>query len=61
MMSTRKGKKKATKNVFTWDLPNGPVVKNPPSNVGEMSWIPSQRTRIPHATRQLSLSAYASQ
>ena len=38
MMPTRK-KKKATKKVFTWDLPNGPVVKNPPSNVGETSSI----------------------
>ena len=61
MMSTRKKKKKATKNVFAWDLPNGPVVKNPPSNVGEMSSIPSQRTRIPRATRQLSLSAYSAE
>ena len=37
------------------DLPSGPVVKNPRSNVGGMGWIPDQGTKIPHAVGQLSL------
>ena len=34
-------------------LPCGPVVKNSPSNAGDAGC----RTKIPHATGQLSLSA----
>ena len=30
------------------------AVKNPPSNAGEVSWIPGQGIKIPPATRQLS-------
>ena len=37
-----------------WDFPRGPVVKNPPSNAGDMSSIPGRGTKIPHATAQLS-------
>ena len=33
------------------DLPGGPVVKNPPSNAGEMGSILGQGTKIPHALR----------
>ena len=36
------------------DLPNRPVVKNPPCNAGDAGWTPSQETKIPHATEQLS-------
>ena len=36
------------------DLPGGPVVKNPPSNAGDVGSIPGQGTKIPHATGQLS-------
>ena len=39
------------------DFPGGPVVKNPPSNAGDVGSIPGQGTKIPHATGQLSLSA----
>ena len=39
------------------DSPGGPVVRNPPSNAGDASSIPGQRTKILCATRQLSLSA----
>ena len=42
---------------WDWDFPGGPVVKNPRSNAGDMGWIPGQGTKIPHATRQLSLTA----
>ena len=34
------------------DFPGGPVVKNPPGDVGS---IPSWETKIPHAVVQLSL------
>ena len=43
-------------NVY-WGFPGGPVVMNPPSNAGEPGSIPGQRTKIPHATGQLSLRA----
>ena len=36
------------------DFPGGPVVKNPPSNAGDMGLIPGQGTKIPHAVGQLS-------
>ena len=32
------------------DLPGGPMVKNPPSNTGDVGSIPGQGTKIPHAT-----------
>ena len=34
-------------------FPGGPVVKNPPSNAGDMSLIPGQGTKIPRAVEQL--------
>ena len=36
------------------DFPGGPVVKNPPSNAGDMGSIPGWGTKIPHAVGQLS-------
>ena len=33
----------------------GSVVKNPPSNAGDVGLIPGPGTKIPHATGQLSL------
>ena len=39
------------------DFPGGPVVKNPPSNAGDVGLIPGQGTKIPHAAGQLSLCA----
>ena len=38
-------------------FPGGPVVKNPPSNEGDLSSIPGQETKIPHAMEQPSPSA----
>ena len=35
------------------DFPGGPVVKNLPSNAGDMGSIPGQGTKIPHVTGQL--------
>ena len=29
----------------SWDFPGGPVVKNPPSNAGDMGSIPGQELR----------------
>ena len=40
-----------------WDFSGGSAVKNMPSNAGDMSSIPARGTKIPHATRQLSLHA----
>ena len=40
-----------------WGFSCGPVVKNPPSNAGDMSLIPDHGTEIPHAAGQLSLCA----
>ena len=31
------------------DLPGGPGVKNLPSNAGVTSWLPGQKTKMPHA------------
>ena len=39
------------------DFPGGPVVKNLPSNEGDMGLIPGQGTKIPNAAGQLSLRA----
>ena len=39
------------------DFPGGPVVKNQPSNSGDLGWIPGWGTTIPHAVGQLSLCA----
>ena len=36
------------------DFPGGPVVKNPPSDAEDVGSVPSQRTKIPHVTGQLS-------
>ena len=36
------------------DFPGGPMVKNLPSNAGDVGLIPGQGTKIPHATGQLS-------
>ena len=38
-------------------VPGGPVVKNPPSNAGDVGSIPGRGSKIPHATGQLSLRA----
>ena len=42
------------KNFYSQDFPGGPVVKDPPSNAGDVGSIPSQGTKIPQATGQLS-------
>ena len=39
------------------DLPGGPMVKNPPSDAGDMGSIPAWGTKIPCATWQLSVCA----
>ena len=36
------------------DFPGGPVVKNPPSNAGDMGSIPGWGAKIPQAVGQLS-------
>ena len=36
-------------------IPGGPMVKNLPSNAGDMDSIPGLGTEIPYATGQLSL------
>ena len=43
-----------SQNTKNSDFPGGPVVKNPPSNVGDTGSIPGQGTKIPHAGGQLS-------
>ena len=37
------------------DFPGSPVVKNLPSNAGDVGSTPGQGTKIPHATGHLSL------
>ena len=37
------------KNCHVWNFPRGPVVKNRPSNVGDVGSIPGQGTKIQHA------------
>ena len=49
-----KGKHTFTIKRSLRDFPGGPVVKNPPSNAGDMGSIPGQGTKIPHAMGQLS-------
>ena len=34
------------------DLPDGPVVKNPPSNAGDVGLIPVLETKTPNAVEQ---------
>ena len=34
-----------------WDFPGGPMVKNPPSNAGDVSSIPGQVTKTLDAVR----------
>ena len=36
------------------DFPGGPVVKNPPSNAGDVGSVPGWGTKNPHAWGQLS-------
>ena len=36
------------------DFPRGRVVKNPPSNAGDVGLIPGEGTKIPHTAGQLS-------
>ena len=40
---------------FQRDFPDGPVVKNPPSNARDMGSNPGQGTNTPHTTEQLRL------
>ena len=44
-------------NSHLWDFPGGSVVKNLPSNAGDMGLIPGQRTKIPRAVEHLSSCA----
>ena len=37
------------------DFPGGPLVKNPPSNAGDVGSIPGQETKIQHGMAQLSI------
>ena len=54
MCSLRPNTDFSTKNNRSWDFPGGPVVKNPPSNAGDMGSIAGQGTKIPHAMGQLT-------
>ena len=42
------------KNGADRDFPGGQVVKDPPSNAGDVDSVPGQETKIPHAAGQLS-------
>ena len=42
------------KNIYKGDFPDGPVVKNLPSHVGDMGSIPGQGAQNPHATEQIT-------
>ena len=45
----------------SWDFPGGPVVRNPPYNVGDTGSILGWGTKIPHAAGQLSPRATATE
>ena len=47
----------ASKEYLLRDVPDGPVVKNPPCNAGDAGLIPDWGSTIPYASEQLSLSA----
>ena len=42
------------RHIILRDFAAGPVVKNPPSNAGDMGSVPDQGTKILHAVEQLS-------
>ena len=44
-----------------WDFPCGPVLKNPPSNSGDVGSTPGWGTKTPHAIGQLSPCATTSE
>ena len=48
-------------NKENWDFPGGPVVKNLPSNAGDVGLIPGRGTKIPRAAGQLSPRATATE
>ena len=53
----RKSKRETRKirclrNQSKGDFPGGPMVKNPPSNAGDVGSIPGRGTEIPHAPGQ---------
>ena len=55
--STKRVNKEKQKELFSenrGDFPGSPVVKNPPSNVGDVGSIPGWGAKIPHAMGQLS-------
>ena len=41
-------------NLCREDFPGGPMLMNPPSNVGDAGGISTQGTQIPHATWKLN-------
>ena len=47
-------KQDVVQRIMGRDFPGFPVVKNPPSNAGDVGSIPGRRTKIPHAAGQLS-------
>ena len=49
-LTKTKQKKNNNRNFF----PGGPVVKNPPSNAGDVGSMPGPGSKIPHATEQPS-------
>ena len=48
-------------NLLCGGFPGCPVVKNPPSNAGDMGSIPNQGNKIPHAVGYLSPHATATE
>ena len=50
----KKKLKTPTERWANGDFPDGPVLRNPPSNAGDTSLVPGQGTEIPHALGQLS-------
>ena len=42
-------RKRKIQEIFKGNFSGGPVVKNPPSNAGDVGWIPGWGTKIPCA------------
>ena len=44
--------------VHSWDFPDDPLVKNPPSNAEDVGLIRGQETKIPHAVWATKLAGH---
>ena len=53
-LKTKQNKLRPSIESSLWDFPGDPVVKNPPSNAGDMGSIPGPGTKTTHTSGHLS-------